>query len=91
MIILPTLILAEIVYILKKYYDFSQKKIANALSSIVAEENLLIDNKDEITTCLDIFRKTSLDFANCYLLAYQEHRGCEFVNFDKKLRKKKPK
>jgi predicted nucleic-acid-binding protein len=87
-VILPALILAEIVYVLSEYYNFEREKIVYSLASIVSEENLIMKNKDIILTTLEIFRESSLDFADAYLLAFKEHKNCELITFDKKLQNK---
>jgi predicted nucleic-acid-binding protein len=87
-VILPALVLAEIVYILSDYYNFEREKIVFSLASIVSEDGLIMENKDIILTTLEIFRESSLDFADAYLVAFKEHKNCELITFDKKLQSK---
>jgi predicted nucleic-acid-binding protein len=87
-IFLPSLILAEIVYILDGLYEFPKIQIADTLSSILSEENLISEHKDILLTALDIFRSSSLDFADCYLLAFKENENYTLITFDKKLKNK---
>lgn len=88
-IYLPNLIIAEIVYILDDYYNFSREKIVECLFALISEENLQTENKENVLLAVSYFQKSNLDFADCYILACQENSNLELVTFDKKLKNKK--
>jgi predicted nucleic-acid-binding protein len=86
-IVLPSLILAEVVYILHKFYEFERSQIADILISLVYETNLIMSEKEAMLSSLDVFKSTDLDFADCYLIGMQENSQYAVVTFDKKLQK----
>lgn len=85
-IILPNLILAEVVYILSYGYMFDRNQVTDVLMSLLSEKHLLITNKDIALIALELFKSSGLDFADCYLLAYQKNSRAKLITFDKKLK-----
>jgi predicted nucleic-acid-binding protein len=86
-IVLPSLILAEVVYILHKFYEFERSQIADVLTSLVYETNLIMSDKEAVLSSLEVFKSTELDFADCYLIGMQENSQHGVITFDKKLQK----
>ncbi len=84
-IIIPSMIIAEIVYTLNKYYEYSKENISELLISLISEENVICSNKQILTTALLLFSEKNIDFPDCYLIAHKENLNMEIFSFDKKV------
>ncbi|MDQ7052490.1 MAG: type II toxin-antitoxin system VapC family toxin [candidate division KSB1 bacterium] len=78
-------VLAECVYILKGVYGVERAMIAMLLRKILSLKVLKIPNKPIYFKALDYFESQNLDFVDCLLLAFSQHKAGELLSFDKKL------
>jgi predicted nucleic-acid-binding protein len=83
LLILPEVV-AEVVYILGKYYRMSKNIVSNNilmfLEDISYENNLL-------TNALKTFGKNKIDFIDCLLLHYSTQKNYKVFTLDTKLNK----
>lgn len=85
-LLITDIIVAEIVYVLRsKGHD--RQQTSEALLLIERTEAFKYENAELIMEVINLLTKTSLDFADCYLLAraWREKTGLE--TFDDQLRK----
>jgi predicted nucleic-acid-binding protein len=85
---LPSIIIAEVVYILSKQYDCSKTDLVNFLIAILTEEGIIAEDKHISLSALEFFETENLDFADCYLMACKDYYNLELITFDKKLNNK---
>ena len=60
------LIIAEVVYVLEKYYELSKNEVQQKLIPILVHDNLIIDGKEKILASLTIFYEKNVDFEDSY-------------------------
>lgn len=85
-LILPEVI-AEIIYVMMKVYEYDRTLVADALLRFVNLSAVVLDRPEVIKAGLKFFRDTSLDFVDCLLCAYHTELRYEICTFDKKLNK----
>jgi predicted nucleic-acid-binding protein len=84
-IVIPIEVLAEVVYVLNKYYKIPREDIEFELRGLVS----VIKNTEDIKimqSALEMFSETKFDFVDCVLFYRQKYQGFEVFTFDKKLK-----
>ena len=80
-LILPE-VLAEVVYVMTKYYKYPKEKAAKYISKFLEDADC---NNTVFNNALDNFGKTSMDFVDCLLYGYSKETKYEVFTFDKDL------
>lgn len=78
-------VVAETVYVLLKMYKVSKEKIAEKLLAIARNKHIVINQKPNVISALEMYSKTNFDFIDCLVKSYAENNDLELVSFDKKL------
>ena len=78
-------VLAEIIYVLEKVYEFDRNIIFDILYSLMSLDNIKNFDKYFILKALEVYNAIKLDFVDCLLCAYS--KVDEIKTFDKKLLK----
>ena len=78
-------ILAEVVYVLQKFYSVQRPEIRNMLNKIL--EVVSCSEKECVIFAMDLYASVSLDFVDCLLIAYHKVNNENIFSFDKKLNK----
>ncbi len=84
-ILIKEAVIAEVVYVLEKFYKVSRKEISQTLKNLISLRGIKTENKNFILKALDIYSYKNLDFVDCILCAMSEQYDIE--TFDKKLNK----
>ena len=82
----PQLVLAELVWVLTRAYDFRRPEIGDFVRRLAHARQLVIEDIDDVHRALDAYTRGKADFAD-YLIVERAHRaGCEgLVTFDRRL------
>jgi predicted nucleic-acid-binding protein len=82
-----TIVLCEVVWVLRTVYRYTRKDIVSALESLLEIQVLEIQDLDLAQRALDDFRVGAADFAD-YLIGWQNWRvGCtDTLTFDRDLK-----
>lgn len=86
-LILPSLILAEIVYVLNRKHEFSKEVVVEKIGVIINTPYIEVQDLGAIQQALVKFTQTSLHFADCYLCGKASEEDGEILTFDKDLKK----
>lgn len=80
---LEDLIVAETVYVLESFYEFSRARIAQSLETIILSTAIVVSDAELLLRSLELYESYRLDFADAYLAALAE-RGDDgtVVSFD---------
>ncbi len=86
-LILPSLIVAEIVYVLDKLYKLEKIKIVEKVGVIINTPYLETEERLYLQQALLTYLHSPLHFADCYL--YERAKNCdgEVLTFDKDFKK----
>lgn len=77
-------VVMELLYVLEKQNKIERQSICRAILLLLQRQNVVYDGVD--ASCyLDLFGRTTLDAADCYLIAYAQRAGQPLATFDKKM------
>ena len=77
----------ETLIVLRNYYKYPKDKTLILLQSIIALDWLTIENFPVLTTALDLYSQSDLDFVDCLILARSKTKQQKIFTFDSKLSK----
>lgn len=89
-IVATTLVVAEVVFVLSKFYRFPKKKVSEMIESFLSNAWMTIPERDILLRTSTIYGKTNLHFVDCYLAVLATQDGASVLSFDKGLKKKLP-
>lgn len=82
------IVLAELVWVLARAYDYSRAEIAAAVESLFAGDDRVIEHDNEVRDALEIYRSGRGDFVDALILYINRARGCEATaTFDRRAAK----
>ncbi len=82
-LILIPLTVAEIVWVLESFYEYSKEKIAETLSEFFLCDGFEVEELDAIIDALNFYKEKNLDFADAFLAAIAIKRGNPYIySFD---------
>jgi len=78
------IVLCEIVWVLKRAYQYDKKVIIDVLHKLQMTSELLVENADNVRKATEAYISGNADFSD-YLIAISNHqKGCTYtVSFDK--------
>ena len=82
---IPTEVIVEVCYVLKKVYNVSKEEIYDAVKQLVEYENVYFQNDETICFAFEIYSKKNFDIVDCLLYAYNKQENNMIYTFDKKL------
>jgi len=85
--IVPTEVIAEMVYVLHKVYKVDRPTIEAALNALIRHENAYVHGRSVTQEALRAFGETKFDFVDCLLIGYAKVEGHRIVTYDKDLQK----
>lgn len=86
LIILP-IIVAEVCFVLNKFYKKTYVEIADAMESLLTPTWLEIEHKDSLRGMWGNYRE-GMHFVDSFILAIKKYESCDLFSFDKKLMRK---
>ena len=85
--IVPTVVIAEVVYNLEKFYKHPRQLIANEIKDFSAIKENLVYEENVIRFGCNTFASTKLDFIDSLLVAYSSVKNNLVFSFDAELNK----
>lgn len=86
-IFIPTEVIVEVSYVLKKVYNVNKEKIYEAIKLLLDMESVKFQNSGTIEMAFKIYSDKNLDIVDCMLFAYGKNEKYDIRTFDKKLNK----
>jgi len=85
---IPSPAFLETEWVLRSYYEYPKEKIVEYFEEIIAIENVISENKDEIKIALNLFKQyQGISFTDSLLITQIQNRNYDFLTFDKALDK----
>ena len=84
-VFIPTEVIVEVSYVLKKVYNVEKGKIYEAIKLLLDMDDVKFQNKDTIELAFNIYSEKNLDIVDCMLFAYNKNENYDIKTFDKKL------
>jgi predicted nucleic acid-binding protein len=76
------LVLAEVIWVLKSFYQYSMPAIAHVVIALVSASGIEVDNRQLIIRAVELARDRNVDFADAYLALQAAERGETVCTFD---------
>jgi len=83
--IISSLILAEISWTLKSFYNLSRQDIAKTLKSLIETKNLRIENKENSLKAIELYKKHNIKFIDALIASRADvlNKKLTIISFDK--------
>ena len=86
-IFIPTEVIVEASYVLKKVYNVEKEKIYEAIKLLLDMDDVNFQNKNIKEEAFKNYSEKNLDIVDCMLFAYNRNENYDIKTFDKKLDK----
>ena len=87
---LPDLVLAELVWVLQRSYEFSRDEVRSVLLALLERRDVVFEDEEGIRTALRAYEE-GLDFADGLIIARARAAGCSrLASFDGRLKTHDP-
>jgi len=84
---IPSVVLAECVWVLSSFYKTDRAAIASALSKLISKPGVETDEPELVIDALGRLANTNADYADCYLAARSAAYDNPVASFDKDFQK----
>lgn len=82
------LVVLECEWVLRSAYQFSKVEIISVLVGLLESGEVKIENDPELERALELWSRSTANFANCFILAHSRALGCATMyTFDKRASK----
>ena len=69
------IIIAELIWTLESYYEYSKEKIAEVMIQLVEAKGVVVPDKEVIVGTLQNYKEKNVDFIDAYLVQYANKKG----------------
>jgi predicted nucleic-acid-binding protein len=84
-ILMPSIVVAELVWVLESFYRMETAEIAELVDSILNTPGLTVSDDSIVRSALKRYRTKGVDLVDAWIAAFaQEKRASEIHTFDKK-------
>ena len=78
------LVIAEVVWVLKKFYDWDKEEICNNVELILKTPNIKFGERSIIIEAVNFYRDKNINFIDAYNFSYMKYYGINRIySFDK--------
>jgi predicted nucleic-acid-binding protein len=83
--VVTILVVLECEWVLRSSYQYSKIQILSVLNALIHNGDVSIEDYPVLERALDLWERSSVQFANCFILAKSLALGCStMVTFDKR-------
>jgi predicted nucleic-acid-binding protein len=84
-IIVPSVVIAELVWVLESYYQMKADAILELVEAIVNTSGLDVTDKAMVISALRLYKNRNIDFIDAWIIEFAKERGIRTIyTFDKK-------
>jgi predicted nucleic-acid-binding protein len=84
-ILIPSVVVAELVWVLESFYKLAAAEITELVESILNTPGVDIQDKSIIKAALKIYRSKEIDLVDAWIIEFSKTRGAKKIyTFDKK-------
>jgi len=69
------IIIAELIWTLESYYEYSKKKITEVMLQLVEAKGVVVPDKEIIIGAIQDYKEKNVDFIDAYLVQYANKQG----------------
>jgi predicted nucleic acid-binding protein len=82
-LVLPPLVLAEVVWVLKSFYRHPMPEIVKVLVPLLSTDGIEVEDRDLMIHALELAREKNVDFADAVLALQAARHGERVCSFDR--------
>ena len=86
-LIIPQIVIFEINFALKKFYNLEKEEIIEKIGQIISTEHIEIESRELFFMAIELYKRKNISFADCFLISKAEAEGAELFTFDWALKK----
>ena len=84
-LLIPSVVIAELVWVLQSYYKLDRSEIVPLLNAIVHTRGVEVGDRPVVSEAIGIYRDGTIDFIDAWIVAYARQAGVRSVyTFDRK-------
>ena len=84
-IIVPSVVIAELVWVLESFYQLKADAILELVEAIVNTSGLDVTDKSTVISALRLYKNRNIDFIDAWIIEFAKERGIKTIyTFDKK-------
>ena len=84
-LIIPSVVMAELVWVLESFYKMKESQVADLLEALLHTPGLEVQENRLIRQTLEIYRRKQIDFIDAWVLAFARQRSIPRIyTYDKK-------
>ena len=84
-LIIPSVVMAELVWVLESFYKMEEPQVAELLEALLHTPGLEVQENRLIRQALEIYRQKQIDFIDAWVLAFARQRSIPRIyTYDKK-------
>ena len=84
-ILIPSIVIAELVWVLESYYRMEAEGIAELVEAILSTPGVEVTDKGIIASALKLYRDNSIDLIDAWIISFVKERDIKTIyTFDKK-------
>ncbi len=84
-IIIPSVVIAELVWVLESFYQLKEDAILELVEAIVNTSGLDVTDKSTVISALRLYKNRNIDFIDAWIIEFAKERGIKTIyTFDKK-------
>ena len=84
-IIIPSVVIAELVWVLQSFYKLDRSEIVPLLNAILHTHGVEVSDKAVVSEAIALYRDGTLDFIDAWIVAFAKAAGVRSVyTFDRK-------
>ena len=84
-IVVPSVVIAELVWVLESFYQLEADAILELVEAIVNTSGLDVTDKSTVISALRLYKNRNIDFIDAWIIEFAKERGIKTIyTFDKK-------
>lgn len=84
-ILIPSIVVAELVWVLESFYRMRSHRISELVEAILSTPGIEVTEKLIIASALQLYRIKNIDFIDAWIMEFARHRGIKTIyTFDTK-------
>lgn len=86
-IIILQIVIFEIDFVLRKYYNFEKQEVIGKLKSLLSASYFMTESVNIFQNALTLYKENNVSFVDCFLIVKAEAEEADLFTFDQKLKK----
>lgn len=85
-LIIPQIVIFEINFALKKFYNLKKEDIIKKIGQLVSAEYIEVESRELFLMTIELYKRKNISFVDCFLISKAEAEEADLFTFDRKLK-----